>query len=159
MIGIVSITPRVDYCEGNSWDWELQTLDDLHKPQLDGIGFQDLNESLMAWWKAATGTGSETSVGKQPAWINYMTNVNKTYGNFALEDNEAFMCLNRFYDSLDPFDEKWNTKEIDYTTYINPSKFNYTFAETGVESQNFWVQIAVGAKVRRVMSAKQIPTF
>lgn len=159
LIGIVSITPRVDYCEGNSWDWELQTLDDLHKPQLDGIGFQDLNESLMAWWKAATDKESETSVGKQPAWINYMTNINKTYGNFAIEDNEAFMCLNRFYDCLDPSVKEWNTEEIDYTTYINPSKFNYTFAETGIESQNFWVQIAIGAKVRRVMSAKQIPTF
>lgn len=158
LIGIVSITPRVDYCEGNSWDWELQTLDDLHKPQLDGIGFQDLNESMMAWWKAAANTEPETSVGKQPAWINYMTNINKTYGNFAIEDNESFMCLNRFYDCLDP-EGDWKVEEIDYTTYINPSKFNYTFAETGIESQNFWVQIAVGAKVRRVMSAKQIPTF
>ena len=155
----MSITPRVDYCEGNSWDWELQTLDDLHKPQLDGIGFQDLNESLMAWWKAATDTGIETSVGKQPAWVNYMTNINKTYGNFAIEDNEAFMCLNRFYDCLDPSAGDWITEDIDYTTYINPSKYNYTFAETGIESQNFWVQIAIGAKVRRVMSAKQIPTF
>ena len=72
LIGIVSITPRVDYCEGNSWDWELQTLDDLRKPQLDGIGFQDLNESLMAWWKAATDAEPETAVGKQPAWINYL---------------------------------------------------------------------------------------
>lgn len=159
LIGIASITPRVDYCEGNSWDWELQTLDDLHKPQLDGIGFQDLNESLMAWWKAATDKQPETSVGKQPAWINYMTNFNKTYGNFAIEDNEAFMCLNRFYDCLNPSAENWTAEEIDYTTYINPSKFNYTFAETGIESQNFWVQIAVGAKVRRIMSAKQIPTF
>ena len=91
LLGIVSITPRVDYCEGNTWDWELQTLDDLHKPQLDGIGFQDLNESLMAWWKSATDTVKETSVGKQPAWINYMTNYNKTFGNFALEDNEAYV--------------------------------------------------------------------
>ena len=113
----------------------------------------------MAWWKAATDTETETSVGKQPAWVNYMTNINKTYGNFAIEDNEAFMCLNRFYDCLDPSAVNWNKEEIDYTTYINPSKFNYTFAETGIESQNFWVQIAVGAKVRRVMSAKQIPTF
>ena len=88
-----------------------------------------------------------------------MTNVNKTYGNFAIEGNEAFMCLNRFYDCLDPSAGDWITKDIDYTTYINPSKFNYTFAETGIESQNFWVQIAIGAKVRRVMSAKQIPTF
>ena len=100
-------------------------------------------------WKSVkynADTKTETSVGKQPAWINYMTNVNKTYGNFALEGNEAFMCLNRFYDRLNPSKGDWSTEEIDYTTYINPSKFNYTFAETGIESQNFWVQIAIGAK-------------
>ena len=118
-------------------DLYLETMDDLHKPQLDGIGFQDLNESLMAWWKAATDKESETSVGKQPAWINYMPNINNTYGTFAIEDNEAFMCLTSFYDSLDPSVEQWNTEELDYTTYINPSKFNYTFAETGILSQIF----------------------
>ena len=69
------------------------------------------------------------------------------------------MCLNRFYDPIAPDVDDWSQEEIDYTTYINPSKYNYTFAETGLESQNFWVQIAVGTKVRRVMSAKQIPTF
>ena len=29
--------------------------------------------------------------------VNYMTNVNKTYGNFAIQDNEMFMTLNRRY--------------------------------------------------------------
>ena len=37
IIGMASITPRVDYSQGNDWDNELDTLDDLHKPQLDGI--------------------------------------------------------------------------------------------------------------------------
>ena len=35
---------------------------------------------------------------KTVAWINYMTNVNRTYGNFAIKDNEAFMVMNRNYE-------------------------------------------------------------
>ena len=43
IIGIASITPNVDYSQGNDWDMmQLDTMDDLHKPQLDGIGYQDL---------------------------------------------------------------------------------------------------------------------
>ena len=37
IIGIVSITPRIDYSQGNQWDTELKTMDDLHKPALGGI--------------------------------------------------------------------------------------------------------------------------
>ena len=39
----------------------------------------------------------KAAVGKTIAWINYMTNVNKTYGNFAAGESEGFMCLNRVY--------------------------------------------------------------
>ena len=43
IIGLVSITPRLDYSQGNKWDMsELDTIEDLHKPALDGIGFKDL---------------------------------------------------------------------------------------------------------------------
>ena len=42
IIGLASITPRVDYSQGNDWDNDLDNMDDLHKPQLDGIGYQDL---------------------------------------------------------------------------------------------------------------------
>ena len=38
---ICSITPRIDYSQGNTWDSKLKTMDDLHKPALDGIGYQD----------------------------------------------------------------------------------------------------------------------
>ena len=42
LIGICSITPRVDYSQGNDFDIMLDNLDQIHKPQLDQIGFQDL---------------------------------------------------------------------------------------------------------------------
>ena len=89
-IGIASITPRVDYSQGNDWDNDLDTLNDVHKPQLDGIGYQDLMEK---WMHADA--NNNAAVGKTIAWINYMTNVNKTYGNFAAGESEGFMCLNR----------------------------------------------------------------
>ena len=143
---ITSITPRVDYFQGNEWDLYLESLDDLHKPQLDGIGFQDrlyrhLNSSCVR-------DELNISIGKQPAWIQYMTNVNKTYGNFALIENEGWMCLNRIFDSIDT-----------YTTYIQPHLYNNIFADTDLTAQNFWVQIAFNYKPRRVMSAKVIPNI
>lgn len=143
---ITSITPRVDYFQGNEWDNYLLTLDDLHKPQLDGIGFQDrLYRSVNANTPYAM---SSKSIGKQPAWIEYMTNVNKTYGNFALIENEGWMCLNRIFGDI-------NT----YTTYIFPHLYNNIFADTDITAQNFWVQIAFNMKPRRVMSAKIIPNI
>lgn len=143
---ITSLTPRVDYFQGNEWDNYLTSLDDLHKPQLDGIGFQDrLYRSVNANTPYAM---SGKSIGKQPAWIDYMTNVNKTYGNFALIENEGWMCLNRIFGDI-------NT----YTTYIFPHLYNNIFADTDITAQNFWIQIAFNTKPRRVMSAKVIPNI
>ena len=143
---ITSLTPRVDYFQGNEWDNYLLTLDDLHKPQLDGIGFQDrLYRSVNANTPYAM---ASKSIGKQPAWIEYMTNVNKTYGNFALIENEGWMCLNRIFGDI-----------ATYTTYIFPHLYNNIFADTDITAQNFWIQIAFNTKPRRVMSAKIIPNI
>ena len=143
---ITSLTPRVDYFQGNDWDIYLNTMDDLHKPQLDGIGFQDrLYRHINA---SAPITNLEKTIGKQPAWIEYMTNVNKTFGNFALIENEGWMCLNRIFGDIDT-----------YTTYIFPHLYNNIFADTDLTAQNFWVQIAFNYKPRRVMSAKVIPNI
>ena len=151
IIGIASITPRVDYCQGNDFDMTLTTLNDLHKPALDGIGYQDLLTSQATGW-----ANSKAASGKTVAWLNYMTNYNKTYGTFAENGNEAFMVLNRIFE---PKNGDFNQDEIDNTSYIDPSKYNYIFAETAPESQNFWTQIGFGIEARRVMSAKQIPNL
>ena len=101
-IGIVSITPRVDHSQGNKWDTHLGTMDDFHKPALDEIGFQELITEQMAWWTTTKTPNAQTftqlSAGKQPAWINYMTNVNVTRGAFADQTQQMFMTLNRRYE-------------------------------------------------------------
>nr|DAU30682.1 MAG TPA: Major capsid protein [Microviridae sp.] len=153
---ICSITPRIDYGQGNTWDTYLETMDDWHKPALDGIGYQDSLNGERAWWTDYFTTDPDlkrTSAGKTVAWINYMTNVNRTFGNFAPGMSESFMVLNRNY-SIDA------KKQIeDLTTYIDPVKFNYIFADTNLDAMNFWVQTKFDIKVRRLISAKQIPNL
>jgi hypothetical protein len=156
LIGIVSLTPRVDYCQGNDFDTTLETLDDIHKPALDAIGFQDRMCETLDWRSVIynqDGIKTNGSIGKQPAWIDYMTNFNKTYGNFAIKDNEAFMVLNRWFES-NPMGQ-----EGDYTSYIDPQKYNYVFADTDLNAMNFWVQLGVNIKARRMISAKVIPNL
>ena len=155
IIGIVSLTPRIDYSQGNKWDTNLKTMNDLHKPALDAIGYQDLITDQMAWFDTeCTSTGDVTysTAGKQPAWINYMTNVNQTRGTFAEAGNSMFMTLNRRY-------EQGATGIEDLTTYVDPSKYNNIFAQTALDSQNFWVQISNKITARRKMSAKVIPNL
>jgi hypothetical protein len=95
------------------------------------------------------------TAGKQPAWINYMTNVNQCRGSFAENGSggdSMFMTLNRRY-------EKGTTGIDDLTTYVDPSKYNNIFAQTSLDSQNFWVQISNKITARRKMSAKVIPNL
>lgn len=162
IIGIVSITPRIDYSQGTKWDRNLKTMNDLHKPALDAIGFQDLITNKMAWWDnycTENGSTKKFSAGKQPAWIDYMSNYNRTHGNFASGKSEEFMVLNRSYE-INKETLNLNQSVIkDLTTYIDPTKFNYIFADQSLDAMNFWVQIGVDWKARRMMSAKVIPNL
>lgn len=156
IICICSITPRIDYGQGNTWDTYLETMDDWHKPALDGIGYQDSLNGERAWWTDYVNADPDlkrTSAGKTVAWINYMTNVNRTFGNFAPGMSESFMVLNRNY-SINA-----GGQIEDLTTYIDPVKFNYIFADTNLDAMNFWVQTKFDIKVRRLISAKQIPNL
>lgn len=153
---ICSITPRIDYGQGNTWDTYLKTMDDWHKPALDGIGYQDSLNGERAWWTdylSDKPSVTRTAAGKTVAWINYMTNVNRTFGNFTPGMPESFMVLNRNY-SMNS-----DGQIEDLTTYIDPVKFNYIFADTNLDAMNFWVQTKFDIKVRRLISAKQIPNL
>ena len=65
-----------------------------------------------------------------------------------------FMTLNRRYE------KNPGTGRIeDLTTYIDPTKYNHIFAQTSLDSMNFWVQISADITARRKMSAKIIPNL
>lgn len=156
IMALGSITPRIDYSQGNKWWTRLETMDDFHKPTLDAIGFQELITEEAAAWNTELEenyTPKYQSLGKQPSWIEYTTDVNETYGEFAAGMPLAFMCLNRVYE------ESTNGTISNPSTYIDPTIYNNIFAESRLSSQNFWVQVAFDVTARRVMSAKQIPNL
>lgn len=157
IMGLMAITPIVDYSQGNDFDLNLQTIDDLHKPALDGIGYQDLIQEQMVGETSVYENGGSINnikhlaANKTVAWIDYMTNYNRTFGDFAAGEALDFMVLNRRY-------EVNNLNQIDdLTTYIDPQKYIEIFADTDLTSQNFWVQTVVQATRRGNYSAKQIP--
>ena len=90
IMALGSITPRIDYSQGNKWWTRLESMDDFHKPTLDAIGFQELiTEEAAAWNTELTGNYEckYQSLGKQPSWIEYTIDVNETYGEFAAADD------------------------------------------------------------------------
>lgn len=157
IMGLMAITPMVDYSQGNDFDLNLQTIDDLHKPALDGIGYQDLIQEQMVGETSTYNGGGQINqlkhlaANKTVAWIDYMTNYNRTFGDFAAGEALDFMVLNRRYEVSNN-----NTIE-DLTTYIDPQKYIEIFADTSIDSQNFWVQTVIQATRRGNYSAKQIP--
>lgn len=167
LIVIASITPRIDYSQGNKWfNTQLFTLDDMHKPNLDGIGFQDaVTDQIAAWDTIVDGSGNVAengwhSYGKIPAWLNYMTTVSETFGDFAVDGDLRGMTLMREYEADQA--SLGNTSKsaiLDMTTYIDPQKFNYPFADQNLSAQNFWVFIAMDIVARRKMSAKVMPNL
>lgn len=163
LTAIVSITPRIDYSQGNKWDMNLKSWNDFHKADLDGIGFQDDINDQRAWWDTTIGSNGEvewTSAGKLPAWTNYTTSVNRVLGTFAMENSEMWMVLNRRYEpEMINGNFGYTVRIKDLTTYVDPAKYNYIFAYSRLDAQNFWMQIDTDIFSRRQMSARQIPNL
>lgn len=153
---INSFTPRTTYCANEAWFNDLESMDDLHKPDLDGIAFQNLPGHWFAAWADTVqedGTIKHQVIGKQPSWIEYTTAVNETHGSFVAGGELEHMVLNRSYQS-----SGGNSNQIgNATSYIDPVEFNVVFADQKLSSLPFWCQIGFDLTTRRKMSANQIP--
>lgn len=163
IMALVSYTPRVDYFQGNDFDmYALEAMEDLYKPEFGNIGFQDLIQEQQAAWTtdiAEDGTVTQKTHGKQPAWINYQTNYNRVYGDFARSGNLDYMVITRDYK---PSGERLGQSSVniaDETTIIDPADYAYLFARRDLEVQPLWTQIRFDVHVRRIMSASIIPNL
>lgn len=155
---ISSFTPRTTYSQNEEWWTELKTMNDLHKPDLDGIAFQNLMEGkIAAFTKTITERGNITNyaVGKQTAWVEYTTAVNESFGDFAAGMPLEHLVLNRSYQAVG----YGENNIMNATTYIDPTEFNVIFADQELTAKPFWVQIGFNLTSRRKMSAVQIPNL
>lgn len=158
LMGIFSIIPRVSYYEGIRHWCRWSRVSDRHVPAMDGIGFQDLDVDSLCSRNSVLSDDpfkpTSGSVGKQPAWVEYMTRVNELHGQFAkVNSYMPLVYARRFHQSTD--DQLPGT--FQYTTYINPKGYNYPFADASLSSENYWCQFRFRVRVRRAISKRVMP--
>lgn len=156
VMAVVSITPRIKYGSACKYYMtDVKTFADLHNPNMDNIGFQNLPVRQMAGWSGSQ--DSSMSAGKQPSWIQYQTNYDTVHGDFAVPSKAGWMVLERKYSPVQNSNAEYVVGDL--TTYIDPTLYNEAFADKALEAQNFWVQLGFNIIARRKMSANQIPNL
>lgn len=167
---LAQIVPLVDYDQGLSRYTLSRKLSDEFRPEFNGIGLQDILVSdLNASYEAAHSAGLadnhpvpwHVSLGKQPAWIQYMTDVNKVRGTFS--STERSWVLRRDMQATGEaasgtgvYDPALDT---DASAYINPADWQQPFADQSPTAQNFLVQFNIRHKVRSTVLKRLRPKF
>lgn len=169
---IASIVPRVDYFQRLERWTQHRKLSDSFRPEFNGIGLQDvLVSDLTADFSGVDKDFILTnqdeiidprtiSIGKQPAWINYMTAVNRIRGTLCT--TEKSWVLARDFNVRDAKGGNYGAGPVDLvdpTAYIMPNHWNTPFALTNLTSQNFLVQFYIRHTSRSTVLKRLLPKF
>lgn len=167
---IASIVPRVDYASFvDRWATELQ-LDDLFKNELNGVGLQDLLMTDLVNHSAQNvphidgdlpGQPSVYALGvaKQPAFIDYMTDVNRVNGRL-YDDTlmRSWVNLREFQLNCPTMTSTPTDSWVDgFGDPIIPQRWNGGFTNNAPNAENFIVQFYFSEFVRSNVSKRLMP--
>lgn len=187
-----SIIPYVSYFQGIKKMYLKTSFNDMYKPEFDAVGYDDLQKLEMF----AVGYNSDiyannvitlplapnsfnVSVGKHPAWLEYMTSTDEVHGLMTQRYQYGFWLLNRpyspsVYDGDGDYSESANVTlpnnaannkmfnfrpsypTFDASTYIQPEYFNNIFAVNKF-TDNFQVQMRFFDKTKQPISKQILP--
>lgn len=161
---IASIVPDVDYFTGIDPELLKINMTDKFVPALDRIGFQPLLQAYLNAVPIADKDGTFTplpegqtpfdlSIGQQPAWVEYMSDVNRLHGDFTNVLRYWVLARNVLLQNSS------GTSYLNPSSYIDPVAFNYAFADSSDTAQNFLLQLHVNAKFRRPISKRLMPNL
>lgn len=167
VMAIATLVPRVDYYQFTERYALHGKLSDSFMPEYNGIGYQDvligdLNCEFPEDWDGLQSYVAEddpfaNSVGKQPAWIEYMTAVNKIRGSFC--STERSWVLARDMRSSATATAASPTKNTVSSAYIDPGDWNQPFADQSPTAQNFYAQFYIRDRVRSTVLKRLRPKF
>lgn len=185
-----SIIPYVSYFQGIRKMNLKTSFNDVFKPEFDAIGYQDLQKLEMCAIPngypigvspnvTLTSISVDTyniSMGKQPAWLEYMTAYDESHGLMTKRLQQGSWVLNRpfnpaiydgnyisggknddgFYTSVS-VPERFPVSEFfDPSTYINADYFNNIFA-VNKYIDNFQVQVRFYDRTKQPLSKQILP--
>lgn len=179
---IFELIPDVDYSAGIDLKLYKTSFSDKYMPQYAQIGYQDVSNHELSALPARqvvldNGDGTNVvvnvpdeqdngvpyKVGKRIAWSEYMTHIDKVYGEFAQGGKFDYWALLRRYRYSQSFHNPdigigvGASFDIDYTTYAMPFLFNYLFVEQDLTAQNFRLQVYFNIKAKRPFPKRSMP--
>lgn len=168
IMAIATLVPRVDYYQSTERYVRHTKLSDMFRPEFNGIGYQDvlisdLNTEFPEGWDASVATAVDNnpfaqSVGKQPAWIEYMTAVNKVRGSFCTTERSWVLARDMRAD-VNPGPDVSPAQNTAFTAYIDPAHWNQPFADQSDTAQNFYAQFYLRHRVRSTVLKRLRPKF
>lgn len=170
---IATIIPNVDYCQGIDWETEKVSFADDYTPEFSQLGFQKVPVSRYSSLPFFAGGLSDpsfdplsTSVGKQVAWLEEMTDVNRNYGEFSWAGYYNYWVLNRLYSSerpakvplIDPSAYNFDFQPF-VTQYIDPLLYQYPFVAQSIKDPNWFLQCGLRIKSVRPIGKRFMPNL
>lgn len=168
IMAIATLVPRVDYYQFTERYVRHTKLSDMFRPEFNGIGYQDvlisdLNTEFPDGFQAGEAIDGASdpfaqSVGKQPAWIEYMTAVNKIRGTFCTTE-KSWVLARDMRANRDPDAATGPAENTNYSAYIDPADWNQPFADQSPTAQNFYAQFYLRHRVRSTVLKRLRPKF
>ena len=166
IMAIATLVPRVDYYQYTDRYVRHTKLSDMFRPDFNGIGYQDvlvsdLNTEFPEGWDASVAVAIENNpfvqaVGKQPAWIEYMTAVNKVRGTFCTTE-KSWVLARDMRANTDPDGTLSPAQNTSFSAYVDPADWNQPFADQSVTAQNFYAQFYLRHRVRSTVLKRLRP--
>lgn len=174
---IATLVPNVDYVQG--LDYEISKVDfaDDYVPEFSQLGFQSVPLSRYSVLPIFDGAGLgpdfdpiikadmldplTTSVGKQVAWLEEMTDVNRNFGEFDWNGLYNYWVLNRRYSLLGQHSTALNSVQFQpvVTQYINPLEYQYPFVLQSIADPNWFLQVGLRIKAVRPIGKRYMPNL
>ena len=166
---IASLVPDVTYTEGLDKGLDEVHFDDEYYPQLDGLGFMDVpyyKYSALPKYDSndevsvqATNVAYKSVVGKNIAFIDLISNVNRAHGHFANDEYyEPWLLVRKFSEENNTGSSSIQTGN-GITTYAHPLNFQYPFVAQGAEDYNFILQVDISNAAIRSKGKRVMPTL
>lgn len=185
LVCIFSLVPIVYYSGGIPLRKIKDTFADIFDPALARIGYQPVSVlelkatpvGIVNYRDSEVGSNDiaefvisdeqrvDVAVAKRIAWSEYMADLNRAHGDFALGQSLDYWTFNRVYashqyqragDSAEAqFDELYG--HLDTTTYVKPSLWNRLFVDQKPDAMNFRLRVAFDVDVIREIPKQVMP--
>lgn len=172
---IVSLVPEVMYSDGVDKNLLSTRFSDDYSPQFDQVGFQDVPSIVYNMlspvvdhvtdgvYFSPNNVETVKTVGKNVAWMRYLSNVGRVHGHFVRGFDYDSFVLSRDYRPRVPYPIGSAANppllETEPNGYAVPMDYQYPFIIQRSDFPNWFFQIDLDIRATRAIGKNYMPTL